>query len=210
MTPYYAKDGIEVYHGDLGEVLNAVDLRPCRIVLSDPPLLRFGQCQELALHLRDWRPEDDADWLQSALLWYRAWLPMIWQMVEYSRGRAWFLTHIAYLPAIARAAYLVQWPLRGLWLHESSDYTLTLFGRGVPDGRVAAVKTALATSACPTRQQLDFLMALIDLSDDGVVFDPFMGAGSTLVAAKKLGRHAIGIDCDQRRCEEAVAALEAA
>lgn len=58
----------------------------------------------------------------------------------------------------------------------------------------------------PCPKPLSFILYLVKrLSDEGqMVLDPFMGSGTTLRAAKDMGRKAIGIELEEEYCEIAV------
>jgi site-specific DNA-methyltransferase (adenine-specific) len=62
----------------------------------------------------------------------------------------------------------------------------------------------------PTQKPLEVMTWCINQAPDGCVsiLDPFMGSGTTLRAAKDLGRKAIGIEIEERYCEIAAKRMQ--
>jgi len=73
---------------------------------------------------------------------------------------------------------------------------------------VITVPTIPHPKGHPTPKPLKLFTALIDaFGNDGIILDPFMGSGTTLVAAKNLGRKAIGIEIEKKYCDIAIERL---
>lgn len=82
-----------------------------------------------------------------------------------------------------------RWPVRPAY----KGSVLTSNARGA--GHLAA------RHGHPHAKPVDVLEQLLLACPPGVVADPFAGSGSTLVAARNLGRRVIGVELDERYCE---------
>lgn len=74
---------------------------------------------------------------------------------------------------------------------------------------VIRVRSCHGYAEHPAQKPVGILGPLIEYScpPGGIVLDPFMGSGSTLRAAKDLGRRAIGIEKEEKFCAVAVRRL---
>ena len=196
MKPYYEHAGITIYHGDCREVLPALAFD---VVVTDPPYghgglpprggARAGTLGTAPVPL-SWDVADDS--------WMKAW-----------RGPAAVFTSAArcYVTAHAlNADGLLVYVKTNPHPNGSSFEPCVTRGFGVGARHVSAYNAANG-QVHPTQKPLGVMRFVVDRAPAGTILDPFMGSGTTLVAAKNLGRRAIGIELEERYCEIAARRL---
>ena len=215
MTPYYADDSVTIYHGDALEVvptLGMVDL-----VLTDPPF--FMPAQHYAAR-SDWQ----RTWGDTAILG-RWWAGVLDTVLPWLRRTGHFITfcddesYPVFYPELYRRMETLNalvWDKGAIgmgspWRH---THELILAGRwsaskwtgGGGQSDVLRAKTIqTAERYHPVDKPVELLRMLLapTTAPGDVVLDPFLGGGSTLVAAKEAGRKGIGVEIEERYCEVA-------
>jgi site-specific DNA-methyltransferase (adenine-specific) len=214
MTPYYSHAGIEIYLGDCREVLPTLTGVGVDLVLTDPPYgiavntdnSRFsgGTAGNIArrgtgVGSAGGKPvtNDDKPFDPSFLLAYGE-HQVIWGWNNYPDK----------LPRGACLVWLKRYDEAfGSFLSDAETAWMSK-GHGVYCRRDLS-NNAIANARFHPTQKPEALMAwcLGFFPDASTVLDPFMGSGTTLVAAKNLGRRAIGIEIEERYCEIAAKRL---
>ena len=219
MKPYYEQDGITIYHGDCREMLPQIS--SCDCVITDPPFSakthdNAKSNRGLAGHGVSAIDFSAIDWLLGELSnkcdgWIIA--NMDWR-------------HIAELDRVPRKDFeLVRF---GVWVKTnpmpqiSADrpangwdgiaylYPVGKKKRWFGGGRHGNWIGPLVTNGDhPTGKPIAMVNSWIErFTESGhLILDTFMGSGTTLVAAKRLGRKAIGIELEEKYCEIAAKRL---
>lgn len=81
------------------------------------------------------------------------------------------------------------------------------WGKGRPSDVIHCPRTGNVNH--PTEKPVALMTAVVEWTV-GIVFDPFMGSGTTLVACERLGRAGVGVEIDPLHFETACRRVEAA
>lgn len=187
MKPYYEDGSVTIYHGDAREILPSVEVD---VLVTDPPYgINFAgqptKWQRRAGHLAEAWDEAVADFLPSIV--DRANVSVVWGGNYYALppSRGWLAWIKPDAPPSMGSVELA-------WTSEDRNCRHLIQSIGA---------TNAERVGHPTQKPLRLMAWTIESLPLGDVLDPFMGSGTTLRAAKDLGRNAIGIELEERYCE---------
>jgi DNA modification methylase len=198
VTPYYDDGQIQIWLGDCLDVLPHLAPGCADLVLTDPPYN----------YRKDYGTHDDDMTRAVYAAWCRSWfdlvriicprtivfpghgnLPIWWDVRKPSAVGCW------YKPGNG-ASSLIGFEEWEPWLYWTGNKGL-LGGSSVVRSPVGK-QTGVGGHPCP--KPLDLFKRLLLKCKSEAVLDPFLGSGTTVVAAKHLGIRAIGIEIEERFC----------
>ena len=223
MAPYYDHDGITIYHGDCREVLPLL-IPGFDLLLTDPPYGISYKSNRGSDHAAIVGDDDTLDvpavLAQAARLLRRSRHAYIFGDIDLSSTALTAKVELVWDKGVVGMGDLsLPWSTS----HEPITFAVyepSIANREKGYGRLAArmrkgsvlrcIRTnGQGTNRHPTEKPVEVLRQLIESSSvlGETVLDPFMGVGSTLVAAHMEGRNAVGIETDERYCEIAASRL---
>ena len=211
-TPYFQDDAVTIYHADCRDIL---PLMPkVDLVLTDPP---YGVDGKYGPAYDDSR-KGYWLWFLPVVAQVRAAAPVVAmthrqfalkEIHDWDWVGAWTkpyaaCAHIGNSPIMPHWEPIIMWGIHSLGVRRArSDvfiHSPVAVGANGKRGRQRLAADAVNHPRPKPPALFEDLVWL--LSDEGqTILDPFMGSGTTLRAAKDLGRYAIGIEIEEKYCE---------
>jgi site-specific DNA-methyltransferase (adenine-specific) len=202
MRPYFERDGVTIYHGDCREVLATLPAEAADLVLTDPP---YGEEYRWAYRaLAEECPARMRVGASLVTLCGNSDVPVAIEALSRAL-RYWWMVGMQHN---TKVRYPGKWVTScwkpALWYVKErrrpgdTECPMDLSVGGQRD-------KSLHVWGQP---EAWFRQWLRLCPPDGQVLDPFMGAGTTLMAARYLGVRAIGIEVEERYCEIAAKRLD--
>lgn len=215
MRPYYEHGGITIYHGDCLDVFPGLD---ADVLVTDPPYgigYSSGYARELVndgglYENTNGSIRGDANTMARDMIlaaWgdrpavvfgsLRAPFPARWkQALVWDKG-----------DAAGMGDLRIPWKPNHELVFVIGDWSRASDGRSSGVLSFPNISRLSMGRTHPHDKPIALMSHLLSKCPPGKVIDPFMGGGPTLVAAKNLGRVAIGIEIEERYCEIAARRL---
>jgi len=216
--PYYQDEACTIYHASALDILPFIG--EVSAVLTDPPYgtqtLAGGYGRRQNWDVGDGlgrviQNDNDLSAVQSVWPWLCKLVPNGWMLVFYGPRKTpefmasttgWF-GEVIWDKGSPGLGYHIRYAHEGIAVFKYCEA-----GRP-PRALLSVIRMPAVHNVHPHEKPIELLTPLIEWATPelGTILDPFMGSGTTLRAAKDLGRKAIGIEIEEKYCEIAVRRL---
>jgi DNA modification methylase len=209
LSPSYKDEMVEIYMGDSQDVLPSLRLNQLKVVhvVTDPP---YGIGLEYGNRVDSWRPDRTYWKMLLDVLPNEASLHMtvsnkhlpFW--IEEVTAAGWTYLHCSVYWNDGRAGgnwngqFAYAWEPLVSFSKQPSGFRLEK--RMLTDVFRHGGKR---TTEHPAERDISAWSTFMSHLPGGMILDPFMGSGTTLRAALDIGRHAIGIEREEKWCNRA-------
>lgn len=234
MKPYYEAGDIAIYHGDALELLHSGIVSSLDAVVGDPPYASGARSEVAKPNMTGmlrgvrWagKPIDNDQMTTTGFVWLmrelaRAAFPLLTDggaFFAFIDWRQWPNLVGAIESANYRVNGMIVWDKvsfgTGYYLRKQHELILAA-SKGKPRVESHAIPDVIRhkrdlNNRHPSPKPVGLMEKLLTVATEPgqLVLDPFMGSGSTLVAAKLLRRRAIGCELRESYCEDAAKWLE--
>lgn len=235
ITPFFDDGQITLYNGDCLSVLETLESETVDAVITDPPF-SSGARTDAGKSMRgamlrgekwqkSWFSHDNMATHGFLYLMRLLGLELFRTLKRGTTGH--FFIDWRMYPNLYGALESCGWQVKnlvvwdkqhfGMGTNYRNQHELIIYAEKPGDfefkrkdlGNVIKTKRTQAENH-PTEKPCELIKILIDAvtEPDGIILDPFAGSGTTLVAAKQLGRRAIGIEISEEYCQIAVERLK--
>lgn len=212
MNPYSSDKFVKIYYGDCKKIIPLLDISSVDLVYTDPPyginLMHDGntvggshsaKCRKYPTmkgDAKDFDPRFLLDIGKNQIIWganyYSHLLPPKKQWIVWDKKK------------------------KNNWFDNFSDIELAWTSFEGPDRCFRYLWMGMLREKYseeryhPTQKPIALSLWILKnwARKTDLIFDPYMGSGSALIAAKKLGMKAIGIDLEESHCEKCAKKIE--
>ncbi len=184
-----------VIHGDCRDVLPKIPDKAIDLVLTDPP---YNVGIDYENGVDDNKTVDDfKEWVSPIFFELRR----ISKRTLISTGQSNLALYGCLEPFIWVIAWIKPNAMNRGRCGDNRFEPLALWGKGSNRGQdYFMAPTTMHYDGHPCSKPIKWALKPMAMFNSPLIFDPFLGSGTTLVAAKNLGRRAIGIEINYDYC----------
>ena len=224
-APYYQDEHTTVYNADALDILPCLTSGSIDLCVTDPPYI-IGAVSTGSMRSKSGSWSD----MMNSALWFTEWYRMVADALA-DDGAMWSFLNWKTLPVTTKAAMTAGLPLTSMMVWDKEtigpggpsglrpSYEMCALMAGpefrIPNRSTSDIWRFKTSTRKPNGHPAEKPVGLVEqiikaseVREGGTILDPFVGSGTTAVAARRAGLRSVVIEAEERYCEVVARRME--